>query len=74
MSGYRPRGNARKQPDKQITQVQAKAQLQSLLWGCTEECLAQFTVDGLAPMYRVPRKEIEYELTVIRQKRAEARL
>ena len=57
-------------PDRQITQVEAKAQLARLLYGCRPEKLAEYTVDGLARMYRVAPREIEYALTIARQKRA----
>lgn len=57
-------------PDKQITQQAARTQLASLLSGCTDERLAAFTVGGLARIHRVPEREIEYELTIARQRRA----
>ncbi|SNT15785.1 hypothetical protein SAMN06295912_15010 [Sphingomonas laterariae] len=57
-----------KYPDKQITQAQALAQLKSLL--TSARSIDQFTVDSLGRMFRVPPKQIEYELTIARQKRA----
>lgn len=73
MSGYRPRGSAAKYPDKQLSAAQAKAQLMALLYTCRPERLAQLTIDSLASMYRVNRREIEYELTIARQKEAEGK-
>lgn len=70
MSGYRPRGNARKHPDKQLSAQQAEAQMVSFLYNCRPAMLDSLTVDGLARMYRVQPRVIEWRLTVARQKRA----
>lgn len=40
----------------------ARAQLAGLLAGATDERFAGFTVDGLARIVRVPRREIEEQL------------
>lgn len=69
MSGYRPRGNARKQPDKQITQAEAEAQMVSFLYNCRPTMLDSLTVESLQRMYRVAAKVAEYRLTVARQNR-----
>lgn len=50
-----------------ITIATARAQLKSML--ANARSLDAFTVDQLARCYRVPPKEIEYELSVARQKR-----
>ena len=69
MSGYRHRGNARKQPDKQITQAQAEAQMVSFLYNCRPPVLDSLTVESLQRMYRVTAKVAEWRLTVARQNR-----
>ena len=56
-------------PDKQLTVLAARNQMLSLVTGCTDAALATLTVDSLERMYRVPRREIEYHLTIERQKR-----
>jgi len=70
VSGYRPRGNARKQPDKQLTQQQAEIQLVSFLYNCRPTMLDSLTVESIQRMYRVPAKVAEYRLMVARQNRA----
>lgn len=50
-----------------ITVAAARTQLKTML-ACART-LDHLDVDTLARSYRVPRKEIEYELTVARQKR-----
>ncbi len=70
MSGYRPRGNAGKCPAKQLSVEQAKAQLTMFLYNAPIRALDAFTVEGLQRMYRVQPREIEYLLTICRQKRA----
>lgn len=70
MSGYRPRGNARRQPDKQLSVEQAKGQLQMFLYNCPLATLDALTIEGLQRMYRVQAREIECMLIVARQKRA----
>lgn len=69
MSGYRPRGNARRQPDKQITQEQAEAQMVSFLYNCRPTMLDSLTVESLQRMYRLTAKTAEYRLLVARQNR-----
>lgn len=54
-------------PDKQLSTAAARAQLKTMLAGARS--LDHFTVDGLARMFRVPEREIEYELTIARQRR-----
>lgn len=69
------RGRGRTQskyPDKQLSCLAAKNQLLALLTGCTDAALAALTQDQLERMYRVPAREIEYHLTIERQKRARA--
>lgn len=55
---------------KRISSRGSLAQLRLLLSGCTDGALNSFTVDRLAAMYDVAPKELEYELTIARQKRA----
>lgn len=59
-----------KYPDKQLTVMAARNQMLALVNGCTDAALATLTVDSLERMYRVPRREIEYHLTIARQRRA----
>ena len=59
----------RRYGSKEITRPEAKAQLIQLLYGCTPEKLASFTVDGLCRTHRVDERTVEYELTIARQKR-----
>lgn len=64
------RGNASKFPDKRESQRSAKARMVAMLYGCRPAALDRFTVDGLAATHSVPVREVEYELTIARQKRA----
>lgn len=50
-----------------ITVAAARAQLKAVL--ANARSLDHFTVDQLARCYRVSAREIEYELTIARQKR-----
>ncbi|WP_416463214.1 hypothetical protein [Sphingomonas sp. VDB2] len=50
-----------------ITVASARAQLKVML--ANARSLEHLAIDQLARSYRVPPKEIEYELTVARQKR-----
>ncbi|MFQ3894586.1 hypothetical protein [Sphingobium sp. R-7] len=50
-----------------MTVASARAQLKAML--ANARSLDRFTVDTLARSYRVPPREIEYELMVARQKR-----
>lgn len=63
------RYNASRHPDKRETQVNAKARLVSILYGCTAQRLAQFTAEGLAATHNCDVRVCEYELTIARQKR-----
>lgn len=54
---------------KQITNAGARAQLKIMLCSCSEERLAAMTARGLAGMFNVPEREIEYELQIARQRR-----
>lgn len=53
--------------DSAVTVATARAQLKSML--ANARSLDGMTVETLVRSYRVPRKEIEYELTIARQKR-----
>lgn len=55
-----------------ITVAAARSQLKMLL--ASARSLDIFTPESLARSYRVPIKEIEYELTIARQKREAAGL
>ncbi len=57
-------------PDQRQTRAQGKTQLALLLSGCTDKMLVSFKAETLATMYPVPLKEIEYALTIARQRRA----
>jgi hypothetical protein len=61
------RGNASRFPDKQLSVAAARVSLKTML--ASARSLDSFTVDGLARMFRVPEKEIEYELMIARQRR-----
>lgn len=50
-----------------ITVASARAQLKAML--ANARSLDHLTIDQLARSYRVPLKEIEYELAIARQKR-----
>jgi hypothetical protein len=70
VAGYRPRGNAQRHGEKQLSVEQAKAQLTMFLYNAPIRALDAFTVEGLQRMYRVQPRDIEYLLTICRQKRA----
>ncbi|QJR01150.1 hypothetical protein HH800_02405 [Sphingobium yanoikuyae] len=53
-----------------ITVASARAQLKAML--ANARSLDHLTVEQLVRSYRVPPREIEYELTVARQKRGAA--
>lgn len=57
-----------RQKDQAITVAQARAQFKMML--AMTQNLDGLTVDRLIRSYRLPAKEIEYELTIARQKRA----
>lgn len=69
MSGYRPRGNAQRHPDKAITAKEAEAQMVFFLYNCRPTILDSLTVESLQRMYRVTAKVAEYRLLVARQNR-----
>jgi hypothetical protein len=46
-------------PKPVMTSAQAMVQLKTFLANATDERLAAFTVDKLAPMFRVSRRELE---------------
>ena len=56
--------------EKRLTTDQARVQLTMLLYNCRPKILDGLEVGELARMYRVPPREIEYLLTIARQKRA----
>lgn len=60
----RMRTNAK---DSAITIATARAQMVAML--ANARSLDGFTVEGLARSYRVPLREIEYHLTIERQRR-----
>lgn len=53
--------------DSAVTVATARAQLKAML--ANARSLDHLTVDQLVRSYRVPLKEIEYELAIARQKR-----
>ena len=61
----RMRTNAK---DSAVTVATARAQLKAML--ANARSLDGMTAEGLFRAYRVPLKEIEYELTMAQQKRA----
>lgn len=55
----------------EMTGAQHKAQLTRLLYECRPHMLDRYTVDDLLCTHsKVPRKEVEYLLTIARQRRA----
>lgn len=70
------RGGGRPQPASrfappQMTGAQHKAQLTRLLYECRPHMLDRYDVDELLRTHsKVPRKEVEYLLTIARQRRA----
>lgn len=71
------RGRGRPQPAQsryappQMTGEQHKNQLMRLLYECRPHKLDEFTVDELLRTHsKVPAREVEYMLTIARQKRA----
>lgn len=55
----------------EMTGAQHKLQLTRLLYECRPHRLDEFTVDELLRTHsKVPRKEVEYLLTIARQRRA----
>lgn len=61
----RMRTNAK---DSAITIATARAQMLAML--ANARTVDGFTVEGLARSYRLPLREIEYHLTIERQRRA----
>ncbi|ODP39272.1 hypothetical protein [Sphingomonas turrisvirgatae] len=69
------RGRGRPQASRygsaEMTGAQHKAQLTRLLYECRPHMLDRYTVDELLRTHsKVPRREVEYLLTIARQKRA----
>jgi hypothetical protein len=46
-------------PKPQLTGAQSMVQLKTFLASCTDEKLAELTVDTLAPRFKVSRREVE---------------
>lgn len=56
---------------KQTTGADQKTRLVSQLWQCRPHMLDTYTVEGLQRQFpKVDARVVEYELTVVRQKRA----
>lgn len=65
------RGNASRYGTNPETVAEARARLVQLLYCCRPHMLDVHTVDSLARTHsKVPLREIEYQLTIARQKRA----
>lgn len=62
----------RRYPDKRESVESATVRLKTLLAGCTDFALAAFTVEHLAATHNVPLRNVEYELTMARQRRSAA--
>jgi hypothetical protein len=64
----RARWSDQKPDDRTVTVEQARAQLTLML--TTARSIDHLTVDSLARMYRVPRREIEQRLEIEQRRRA----